>query len=123
MPDHDLRVCQQWGKMFRITLIVEDRGLQRRLDLGENARRDRGGEIAEKQGFHGLPSPTHDGRAIVAFRLALAKGLEVAHGLGGARTKRGARPMANAISIPWQTAPPRIPTGVNRKRAARRWSM
>src|SRR5215472_18063696 len=43
MPDHDLGVCQQWGKRRRIALIGEDRGFQRRLDLGENSRRDAGG--------------------------------------------------------------------------------
>jgi hypothetical protein len=68
--------------------------------------------MAEKQGFHVLPSPTHDGRAIVAVQLALAKGLEVAGAsLDGARVKRGVRRTANAISILWQTAP-RIPAGV-----------
>jgi hypothetical protein len=36
-PDDDLRFRQQRCKMF---LITEDRGLQRGLDRGENARRD-----------------------------------------------------------------------------------
>jgi hypothetical protein len=31
VPDDDLRFYQQRGKMFRIVLIVEDRGFQRRL--------------------------------------------------------------------------------------------
>jgi hypothetical protein len=39
-----------------------------------------------------------------------------------ARAKRGAHPTASAISMPWQTAP-RIPMGMNRKRAARRCLM
>jgi hypothetical protein len=56
--------------------------------------------MAEKQGFHVLPSPTHDGSAIVAVHVATAKRLKVARTeLGGARTKRGAKrhldPMAN----------------------------
>jgi len=57
VTDHDLGIRQQWGKLRRIALIVEDRRLQWRPDLGENARRDGGGEMAEKQGFHVLPSP------------------------------------------------------------------
>jgi hypothetical protein len=65
MPDHDLRLSEQRGKLRRIALIVEDRGFERCLDLGENARRDGGGEMAEKQGFHVLPSPTQDESAIV----------------------------------------------------------
>src|SRR5205807_10383405 len=85
MPDDDLRFRQQRGKMLRIALIIEDRGFQRGLDLGENARRDASGEMAEKQGFHVLPSPTHDGRAIVAVQLAPAKGLEVAGRVWAAR--------------------------------------
>jgi hypothetical protein len=60
MTDHDLRIRQQRGKLFYIALIVEDRGVQRRLHLGENSRPDRGGEMAKKQGFHMLPLPTHD---------------------------------------------------------------
>jgi hypothetical protein len=46
-----------WGKLRRIALIIEDRRLKRRLELGENARRDGGSEMAEKQGVHMLPSP------------------------------------------------------------------
>jgi hypothetical protein len=52
--------------------------LQRRLDLGENPRRDAGGKTAKKPGFHVLPSPIQDGSAIVALRSGLAKGLEAA---------------------------------------------
>ena len=40
-----------------VALIVEDRAFQRRLDFGENPRRDAGGKMAEKQGLHILPSP------------------------------------------------------------------
>jgi len=39
-------------KMRRVGFVVEDRGLKRRLHLGEDARRDRGGEMAEKKRFH-----------------------------------------------------------------------
>jgi hypothetical protein len=60
MTDHDLGIRQQRGKVFHIALIVEDRAFERRLDLDENARRDGGGEMAEKQGFHMLPSSTQD---------------------------------------------------------------
>src|SRR5256885_16932405 len=55
--------------MPRITLIVEDRGLQRRRDLGEKSRRDAGGEMAKEQGLHMLPSPvggTHNCDASVS---------------------------------------------------------
>ena len=76
MTDHDLRIGQQRGKLRRIALIIEDRGFERRLHLGENPRRDRGGEMAEKQGFHVLPSPTQYGIAIVALPSPVAKGLE-----------------------------------------------
>src|SRR5690349_12511948 len=52
--------------MLRIALIVEDRGLQRPRDLGENPRRDRRGEMAEKQCLHlPLPFATHRQSAIV----------------------------------------------------------
>ena len=78
MADHNLRIRQQRGKLRRVALIVEDRGFERHLQLGENPRRDRGGEMTEKQGFHMLPSPTHDGSAIVALPLAVAKGLQAA---------------------------------------------
>jgi hypothetical protein len=66
MTDHDLRIRQQRGKLLRVALIVEDRGLQRRLHLGENPRRDRGGKMAKKQDFHkALPSASHGESAIV----------------------------------------------------------
>src|SRR5258708_24253864 len=48
MTNNDLRTRQQRGKMGRIGLIVEDRGLQRRLHLGENAWRDGGGKMSKK---------------------------------------------------------------------------
>ena len=48
--DDDLGIRRQRGKLGRIALIVEDRGLQRRPHLGENSRRDPGGEMAEKEG-------------------------------------------------------------------------
>ena len=76
MPDDDLRFRQQWSKMLRIALIIEDRGFQRGLDLGENPRRDAGSEMAEKQGFHVFPSPAQMIATIVALPLAVAKGLD-----------------------------------------------
>src|ERR1700730_6957506 len=83
MTDHDLRIRQQRGKLRRIVLVVEDRGLQRRLDLGENPRRHRGGEMAEKQGFHVLPSPTHDERHDCGASASLGKEFESrTHGAG-----------------------------------------
>jgi hypothetical protein len=85
MTDHNFRFRQQWGKVFRITLIVEDRGFERRCDLGENPRRDRGREMAEKQGFHRLPSPTPDESAIVALQSAVAKGLKAEPVVSGCR--------------------------------------
>src|SRR5689334_15188969 len=63
------------GELRRIALIVEDRRLQRPLDLGENPGRDRGGKMAEKQGLHMLPSPTHDESAIVGASTSRGKGL------------------------------------------------
>ena len=48
MTDDDFGICQQRGKMRRVAFIVEDRGFERHCDLGENARRDGGGEMAEK---------------------------------------------------------------------------
>jgi hypothetical protein len=36
LDDHNLRILQQWGKLSRIALIVEDRTLKRRLYLGED---------------------------------------------------------------------------------------
>src|SRR5262249_47688902 len=79
MPDNDLRVRQQRDKMRDVALIVEDRRFQRRLDLGENSRRDRRGEMAEKQGFHlALPSqPTVKAR-LSAFSASHGKELEAA---------------------------------------------
>jgi hypothetical protein len=76
MTDHDFRIRQQRGKVFRIALIVEDRGFERRLDFGENPRRDRGGEMAKKQGLHVLPSPTLDESAIVGVSARRCKGFE-----------------------------------------------
>jgi hypothetical protein len=49
VADHDLCLAQQRGKLRRIALVVEDRRHDRRLDLGENARRDASGKMAEKQ--------------------------------------------------------------------------
>ena len=76
MTDHDLRIRQQRGKLFYIALIVEDRGVQRRLHLGENSRPDRGGEMAKKQGFHMLPLPTHDERHDCGASASLGKEFE-----------------------------------------------
>src|SRR6202030_2270822 len=57
-----------------------------RLHLGENPRRDGGGEMAEKQGFHVLPNQLSMKSAIVALQLAVAKGLEAAaRGMSGVR--------------------------------------
>src|SRR5260370_41722297 len=57
MTNDDLRTRQQRGKMRRIGLLVEDRGLQRRLHLGENAWRDGGGKMCKKWDFDtALPS-------------------------------------------------------------------
>src|SRR5882757_4604975 len=117
MTDHDLRIRQQRGKLRRIVLIVEDRGLQRRLDLGENPRRDRGGEMAEKQGFHVLPSPTHDDNAIVGASAIRSKEFGAAPTKLLARARRGAHQTGDAISLPWERAS-RIRIRVNRKRAA-----
>ena len=55
MPDDDFRFREQRRKVFGVLLIVEDRTFQRGLHLGENARRDSGGKVTEKQGFHSLP--------------------------------------------------------------------
>ena len=71
-------LAEQRGKLRRIALIVEDRAFQRRLDFGENPRRDAGGERAEKQDFHVSPSPTQMIATIVALPFAAAKGLEAA---------------------------------------------
>src|SRR5262245_29749478 len=124
MADDDLRVAKQWGKLRRVALIAEDRAFQRRLDLGENPRRDAGGEIAEKQGFHTvLSSPTHDENEVVGTLAAShAEEFPSLSLPGAARTRRGVRQTGGAISTSWQTAP-RIPTGVNPKRAATRYSM
>ena len=46
------------------------------LDLGENPRRNAGGEMAKKQGFHVFLSPTQIIASIVALPLAVAKGLD-----------------------------------------------
>ena len=50
--DHYLRIGQQRGKLRCVALVVEDGGFERRLDLGEDPRRDRGGEMAKKQGSY-----------------------------------------------------------------------
>ena len=55
MTDDDFRLGQQRGKMRRIALIGEYLGFQRRLHFGEDAWRDRGGEMAEKKRFHNDP--------------------------------------------------------------------
>ena len=52
-PDRPFR--EQRRKVFRVPLIVEDRTFQRGLHLGKNTRRDSGGKVTEKQGFHSLP--------------------------------------------------------------------
>ena len=74
MADDDLRLRQQRSKMLRISLIIQDRCFQRGLHLGENARRDGGGKVAEKQSFHVVPWLARDGTAIVALQSASAKG-------------------------------------------------
>ena len=53
--------------------------------LGENPRRDRGGEMAEKQGFHMLPLPTPDESTIVALQSAVAKSLKAEPVVSGCR--------------------------------------
>jgi len=74
MTDHDLRIRQHRGNQRCIALIVEDGRLKRRLDLGENAWRDRCGEMAEKQGFDkALPLPIDDECAIVGASASRGK--------------------------------------------------
>src|SRR6516162_3070539 len=90
MPHDDLRVCQQRRKMLRIPLIIEDRRFHRCLHLGENPRRDGGGKMTEKQGFHMLPSPNSRWRPIVTFASAAARSREAALPRLGARARRGA---------------------------------
>ena len=48
MTDDDLRLGEQRGEVRRVAIIVENRVFQRRLDFGENSRRDAGGEMAEE---------------------------------------------------------------------------
>src|SRR5438105_5687695 len=75
MTDDDLRLRQQRGKLRRVAFIVEDRAFERRLDLGENSRRDRRGEMAEKQGFHVFPSPTETTRHDCGASVSRGKGI------------------------------------------------
>jgi hypothetical protein len=54
------------GKLSRIALIIEDRGLQRCLYLGQNPRSDGGAKMAKKQCFHTAhPSSISDESAIL----------------------------------------------------------
>ena len=74
MPDDDFRFRQQRGQNLRITFVIEDRCFRRELHLCENARRDGGSKVTEKQGFHVLPQKAE----LSALPSPLAKGMEAA---------------------------------------------
>src|SRR5205085_2024136 len=52
MADHDLGVREQWGKLRRIGLVIEDLRLQGHFGLGEDARSDGRREMPEKSRPH-----------------------------------------------------------------------
>ena len=81
MTDHDLRIRQQRGKLFYIALIVEDRGVQRRLHLGENSRSDRPSRstsFTPTSGTRSAPLKRPPTRASCALRLTCNRALSCA---------------------------------------------
>jgi hypothetical protein len=53
MTDDDLGLGEQRRQTRDVAFIGEDLGLERRLHLGQDARRDGRGETAEEKRLHG----------------------------------------------------------------------